>query len=323
MRLSVILLACLIVITPATAADIAVTATPVPLNPADPGQATVDSLDYVAGFALDSAAPEWGGYSGMVLAPDGSSLVAVSDVGHWIKLALKQDAAGKLTGVGAARLEPLLDEAGKPVAGKEWSDAEAITLTADGHFVVSFERHHRLWRYASVDGVPSGPASAIAVPPEVTALPENGGIETLAAVGSDGFVLIAESADVGQSSRLWIRVKERGDTWMAGTVDRSEGFEPTDVSEQPDAYSLLLERKYSEAEGPAARISILGPLVADQPTFGAQHLAVLRRPLSVDNFEAIGQRMTAGGETFIYLLSDDNQSDSQRTLLLQFRMRPE
>jgi hypothetical protein len=321
MRFILPLLACLAG-APALAEDITVTATPVPLNPADPAQTAVDALDYVAGFALDSAAPEWGGYSGMVLAPDGSSLVAVSDVGHWIKLALKQDATGKLTGVGAARLEPLLDEAGKPVAGKEWSDAEAITLTADGHFVVAFERHHRLWRYASVDGVPGGLASAIAVPPEVTALPENGGIEAMAAVGSDGFVLIAESADAGQSSRLWIRAKERGDSWMAGTVERSDGFEPTDMSEQPDAYSLLLERKYSEADGPAARISIVSPLVPDRPTFGAQHLAVLHLPLTVDNFEAIGQRTTASGETFIYLLSDDNQSDRQRTLLLQFRMRP-
>src|SRR5262245_34206707 len=149
MRLSATLLACLIV-TPAMAADITVTATAVPLNPADPAQTTVDSLDYISGFALDSTAPEWGGYSGMVLAPDGSSLLAVSDVGHWIRLELKQDASGKLTGVGAARLEPLLDEEGKPVSGKEWSDAESITATADGHFVVAFERHHRLWRYASV-----------------------------------------------------------------------------------------------------------------------------------------------------------------------------
>jgi len=322
MRLIVPLLACL-ASAPALAEDITVTAAAVPLNSADPKQTTVDSLDYVAGFALHSTAPEWGGYSGMVLAPDASSLVAVSDVGHWIKLELKHDAAGKLTGVGAARLESLLDEASRPVSGKGWSDAEAITLTADGHFVVSFERHHRLWRYASVDGVPSGPASAIAVPPEVAALPENGGIEAMAAVGSDGFVLIAESADAGQSSRLWIRAKERGDTWMAGTVERSDGFEPTDLSEQPDAYSLLLERKYSETEGPAARISIVSPLRSDQPTFGAQHLAVLRPPLAVDNFEAIGQRTTANGETFIYLLSDDNQSDKQRTLLLQYRMRPQ
>jgi hypothetical protein len=305
---------------PAMATDITVTATPVPLNPDDPTQTAVDALDYVAGFALDSTAPEWGGYSGMVMAEDGSSLLAVSDVGHWLKLELKHDAAGKLTGVGATRLEPLLDEAGKPVAGKEWSDAESIAGTADGHFVVAFERRHRLWRYASVDGVPSGPASAIAVPAEVGALPENGGIEAMAAIGADGFVLIAESAAAGEPGRLWIKAKELGDAWLTGAVDRSDGFEPTDLSDQSTAYSLLLERHYSEAEGPSARISILNPMATPEPRFTAQHLAVLRLPLSVDNFEAIGQRTTPNDETFIYLMSDDNQSDSQRTLLLQFRM---
>jgi hypothetical protein len=322
MRLLVLLMACLAAAS-AVAKDITVTAAPVPLNPADPAQTTVDALDYVAGFALDSTAPEWGGYSGMVMAADGNSLLAVSDVGYWLKLELKCDEAGKLTGVGAARLEPLLDEAGKPVAGKEWSDAEAITATADGHLVVAFERRHRLWRYASVDGVPSGPATAIAVPADVSALPENGGIEAMAAIGADGFVLIAESADAGETSRLWIKAKELGDTWRSGTVERSDEFEPTDLSEQSTAYSLLLERRYSESEGPAARISVISPIATSEPKFSAERLAVLRLPLSVDNFEAIGQRTTSNGETFIYVMSDDNQSDSQRTLLLQFRMHSE
>ena len=111
-----------------------------------------------------------------------------------------------------------------------------------------------------------------------------------------------------------------GDAWLTGAVDRSDGFEPTDLSDQSTAYSLLLERHYSEAEGPSARISILNPMATPEPRFTAQHLAVLRLPLSVDNFEAIGQRTTPNDETFIYLMSDDNQSDSQRTLLLQFRM---
>ena len=48
-------------------------------------------------------------------------------------------------------------------------------------------------------------------------------------------------------------------------------------------------------------------------------LGVLRRPLTVDNFEAIAVRPAADGRIYVYLLSDDNQSDQQRTLLLQFR----
>ena len=52
----------------------------------------------------------------------------------------------------------------------------------------------------------------------------------------------------------------------------------------------------------------------------AYTLAVLRLPLSVDNFECIAVRPVPGGR-YIYLLSDNNQNPQQRTLLLAI-LRP-
>jgi hypothetical protein len=46
-------------------------------------------------------------------------------------------------------------------------------------------------------------------------------------------------------------------------------------------------------------------------------LGTLRRPLSVDNFEDLAVRRIDDDNPFIYMLSDDNRSDKQRTLLLQ------
>lgn len=321
MRLLVLLITCLAA-APTMAKDITVTATPVPLNPADRKQTTVGALEYMAGFALDSTAPEWGGYSGMVMAPDGSSLVAVSDVGHWLKLELKHDAAGKLIGVGTARLEPLLDEAGKPVAGKEWSDAEEIALTSDGQFVVSFERRHRVWRYASVDGVPSGAARPVPLPKAVASLPANAGIEALAAQEPEHLWVLAEGdPDPSWGSRGWI---VEGQKQIEFTVERSDGFEPTAFGQTPPPMPMvLLERRYTEADGPAARISMVSRTVSKRHArFAGYTLAVLRRPMTVDNFEAMAlRRAEQGAVVYVYLLSDDNQSDTQRTLLLQFRFR--
>jgi hypothetical protein len=316
MRILALALSCLVV-APAAAKDITVTATPVPLNPNDPNQTTVDSLEYVAGFTLDSAAPEWGGYSGMVMAADGSSLLAVSDVGHWLKLELKHDATGTLTGVGAARIEPLLDEAGKPVAGKEWSDAEEVTQAEDGQFLVSFERRHRVWRYASVDGIPHGVAQTMAVPQAIGSLPGNSGIEAMMADSDGQLLLIAEgTAEPMRGSPGWIR---KGAAWTEFAIARTDGFEPTSLSRSRNARPVLLERRYTKADGPAARISLLAMPPGDRVAGFA--LAVLRRPLTVDNFEALAVRPATDGRAFIYLLSDDNQSDRQRTLLLQFRAR--
>jgi hypothetical protein len=316
MRILALVLSCLLV-APAAAKDITVTATAVPLNPNDPNQTTVDTLEYVAGFALDSTAPEWGGYSGMVLAPDGSFLLAVSDVGHWLKLELKHDSAGVLTGVGAARIEPLLDESGQPVAGKEWSDAEEIVLTAGGEFLVSFERRHRLWRYASINGNPGEAAQAVPAPTEIASLPDNSGLEAMTS-GSDGnLILITEGgADPTRGSRGWIG---KDQSWTGLFVERADGFEPTSLTHATEAQILLLERRYTETEGPAARISVLVPPLSNR--VAGFTLGVLRRPLTVDNFEAIAVRPAADGRVDVYLLSDDNQSDQQRTLLLQFRTR--
>jgi hypothetical protein len=302
---------------PTAAKDITVTATPIPLNAGDPQQTRVDSLEFVAGFVLTSDTPEWGGYSGMVMAPDGSQLVAISDVGHWLKLALQHDGEGRLTGVGAARIEPLLDEKGKPLASKEWSDAEAIARLPNDDFIVAFERHHRLWRYASADGVPAGPAQPVAAPEAITALPDNAGIEAIADMPDGRLILAAEGgADPIKGSHVWIRT---GQSWQPKWLEHSDGFDPTDLTPLNNDYLVLLERRYNETDGPAARISIIGGRMVLGDSFAGYTLAVLRLPVSVDNFEDIALRAAPDGETYIYLLSDDNQSKQQRTLLLQFK----
>jgi hypothetical protein len=247
---------------------------------------------------------------------DGSSLLAVSDVGHWLKLELKHDSAGVLTGVGAARIAPLLDEAGKPVAGKEWSDAEEIT-EADGQFFVSFERRHRIWRYASAAGIPDGPAHMVSAPDGVKSLPENSGVEGMTVADDGTLVVVAEGrAEPGRGSRGW---SGTDGAWAAFAVERSDGFEPTSLTHTAEGKLLLLERRYTEADGPAARVSLLVPPLKDR--VAGLTLGVLRRPLTVDNFEAIAVQPAADGGVYVYLLSDDNQSDQQRTLLLQFRTR--
>jgi len=301
----------------AQADEIDVTATPVPLNPADPQQTRVDSLEYVAGLELTSPAPEWGGYSGMFMDDDGGSIVAVSDVGHELGLDLRHDSDGKLTGVGTAHIFPLLDESGKAISGKEWSDAEAIAVAPRQAAVfVAFERNHRLWRYPIIIDADEVPAQAVETPPDIGALPGNAGIEGLLVDEQGGMVLLAESGDQNGAGRGWVK---NGQEWQSFSIERSDGFEPTDIAAFGDSSLVLLERRYNEKDGPAARISLL-PHTFDGSPVAGYTLAVLRLPLSVDNFEAIATRAAPGGGRFIYLLSDNNQNPQQRTLLLQFRL---
>jgi hypothetical protein len=49
-------------------------------------------------------------------------------------------------------------------------------------------------------------------------------------------------------------------------------------------------------------------------------IARLEGSLTVDNMEGIDARQAPGGETLIYILSDDNANPLQRTYLLMFEV---
>jgi hypothetical protein len=286
-----------------TAAELALQAQPVALDPVHPAVAQVGALDYVAGFSLMPApslmpqAPSapFGGLSDMHLASDGSALLAVSDIGWWWRLALIRDPQGRLRGVGGAEAAPLLDEKGQAVdAKKKEADAEALTRLADGRWLVGLERHHRLWAYdsgANDTAPPPSPASLYPAPSAKVSQPQDGA----GWVGGPG-------------------------AWKRLTLARTGRFRPTSLAPLPSGDLLLLERSFTEAEGPAARLSRLA-LSSIEP--GARLLpkpiAEWRLPLTVDNFEAVAAESAPGGGTYIFLVSDDNQNPLQRTLLLQFR----
>lgn len=89
----------------------------------------------------------------------------------------------------------------------------------------------------------------------------------------------------------------------------------TDADMTSDATLFVLFRSYDPARGNVIGVVALGPDGAQQD------IATIRAPISVDNFEGLAVREDAG-RTFIYLVSDDNFSSNQRTLLLKFEVAP-
>ena len=111
--------------------------------------------------------------------------------------------------------------------------------------------------------------------------------------------------------------------WAAISLARTDDFKPTDLALLPDGDVLLLERRYSLIGGPAARLAIM-PAAEIRPgaRLTGQPIAELTLPLSVDNFEARAAAPAPGGGTRLDLLSDGHRHVLQRTLLLQFLLRP-
>jgi len=315
LRLVLVLLPLLYLALPAEAEPIEVRAIPIALDASEPGRVAVGRLTFLAGFELRSPAARWGGLSGMAFDAE-DRLIVVSDLGFWLRLELRHGADGRLTGLGAGESGPLLDEAGRAPADKVAGDAEAVAL-GEHELWVAFEQRHRLWRYCG-DGAPAGPAAWVEGPAELSTLPANEGVEGMVRLADGRYLLAGEGAGYeGGDPRGWLGREGR---WRELSFARTGDFAPTDLALLPSGDVLLLERRFTPLTGAGARLSIL-PAAAIRPgaRLQGEEVARLQLPLAVDNLEAVAVRRHADA-TLVYLLSDDNRSVLQRTLLLQFRL---
>ncbi len=286
-----------------------------------PQETPIGRMRLLAALELSADDLAFGGYSGMELAPDASRMIAVSDHGSWLSVPLVHDATGRLTSVGDGHVGPLLDPAGQPIAGRMMRDAEELIDLGES-WLVSFEGRHRLWRYPGDDGV-HGMAGVTGVPrfhPHPRAIhqaDENGGMEALAQLANGHLLLISESfLDRRGRIRGWIGGLET--RWKRISLQHSEPFAPTSLAPLPGGDVLLVERSYSRADGVRVRLSRLrAETIVPGAHLVGEELARMDPQHPVDNFEASASRVGPQGKTLVYLLSDDNFSPRQRTLLLQ------
>jgi hypothetical protein len=320
MRFIVAILFTLLSIASAAADSIDVVATPVV---PDVGSTPITSgqLEYLTGFALTSEANTFGGLSGMSLSADGGTLTALADTGVWFRLTLQRDAAGQLTGVAGGESGRLKDEHGKPLATKYVGDAESITRAADGSYYVTFEGWHRLWRYRAASDPLRAAAKYVRAPKSMTSLPGNEGVEAATQLRDGRFLLLSEGGFTEtRDLQGWLGDRKR---WGGLTLAPTGAFRPTDLTVLPNGDVLLLERSVSLFGGFAARLSVIpAATIAPGARLAGEELAIVRSPLPVDNFEAVAARGAPDGSVLIYILSDNNFNEAERTLLLQFRWRP-
>ena len=293
----------------ASGPQISVRATPVPLSTSDPAQDRVGAFVYAGGVELTSAdTSRLHGLSDLKVWPDGR-LLSVSDEGDVFEGRLMLDGAGRLTGVSDGRLWPLLGEDGQPLAarGKRESDSEGIAELADGDRLVSLERDDRILLYPAGGGPPRRAPS-----PNVV-FPDNLGMEALTdapALGPDAYIVGGEA-----SGQTWICRLSSGCTDSA-LVAKTDEYGLTAVTPLPGGGRAYLLRAFSVLQGVRITLRITG---ADGATLDELKLAA---PLAVDNLEGIASLPQPDGSIRFYLISDDNFSKLQRTLLLAFDWRP-
>ena len=289
------------------------------LDPDDPTRQRIGRLTWRGGIEITSNNSRFGGLSGLLVSADGERLLAVSDKGRWLAARLRYDVEGRLIGIADAQMARLRDLDGDALKKKRHRDAESLAELADGSILVSFERKHRIWLYTSKEGPLLSRPTAWPKPKGLGDAPDNSGLEALVALADGGLLALTEGQANGSGNVgfLW-----HDSAWSRLTYHAKENFKPTGASGLPGSDDLLvLERAAQALSGFRVRLVRLaaGNIRAGAELRG-EELASWGQPLTIDNFEALATRRGPDGETLIYLMSDDNFSFFQRTLLLMFAL---
>jgi hypothetical protein len=289
--------------------QIAVQAKSVPLSAARRNEDRIGAFVYAGGVALTSEdTARLHGLSDLKIWPDGR-LLSISDEGDVFEGRILLDADGRLSGVTEGKLFPLRGADGQPLSaqGKRESDSEGIAELADGDQLVSLERDDRILLYPAKGGPPRRAPS-----PNVV-FPDNLGMEALAedpASGPDAYIAGGEA-----SGQTWV-CRLSADCQDSFLVAKDDDFGLTAIAPLPGGGRTYLLRAFSVLKGARVILRVTGP---DGATLDELKLAA---PYTVDNFEGVAALPQADGSIRFYLISDDNFSKLQRTLLLAFDWRP-
>ena len=291
-------------------------------DPRDPTHIRYGSLEFRSGLILTSAFRGFGGLSGLRLDNKGEQFIAISDKGNWFtgRLVYRDR---RLTGLADVKSAPMLDSDGRKITARGWFDSESLAL--DGSMAyVGFERVNQIVRFDFSKGGILARGQAAPVPPDLDKLPFNKGLEALVFVPkgqplAGTLIAISERGldEAGNIKAFLIGGSSPGQF----SVARTNNFDISDAVLLPSGDLLLLERKFSLLEGVGIRIrrvpitSVVPGAVIDGPTIFDVDLGY-----EVDNMEGIDAHVTDEGETVLTLVSDDNFSMIQRTLLLQFTL---
>jgi hypothetical protein len=327
-----VIAAVLLAVTPAAAQSSRLAEAPVKIQvraqplagfePRDPSHRQFGALQFRGGIELTSSYKDFGGISAIRVAADGARFIAVTDKGRWLRgRILYRD--GAPVGLDDVEMAPVLGPDGRPITARGWYDTEAIAEDGDTLYL-GLERVHQILRFDyGKDGL-GARGQPIAVPPAMKRLPSNKGIEGLVFVPRGtplGGSLLAFSERGLDAAGNLLAFIIGGPTPGTFTVRRSADFDISDAALLPPGDLLVLERKFSYLSGVAIRIRRI-PLAGLHPGALIDGRTLLEADMGyqIDNMEGLSVHRTAAGETVLTLISDDNFSLIQRTVLLQFTL---
>ena len=285
------------------------------------------ALLFLGGLELTNSHRNFGGYSGIVSLNQGDKLIAVSDRGHWLRATVSQSPKGKPLKLLDAQTAPMLDDTGKRLKRGSTADTESLSIggtAAAPRVYVSHEGKGGILSYPLNLTTGEERAKFHLVPREISSLASNKSLESIAVAPANSplagaLITIAERSKNQSLDRPgWII---GGPTPGKFWIKRDGNFDITDAAFLPNGDLLILERLFSLSEGLAMRLRQLdGSNLRPGHLHTGKTLLTADFSYQIDNMEALSVHQNAYGETVLTLMSDDNQSILQRTLLLRFML---
>lgn len=268
-------------------------------------------------WRLTSPNSDFGGYSALLHMPDGRFL-AISDRGYWLRFS-SPDAV--------TRAPPRFGSTGNdnPLL-KADRDSESATRNPRGDTIwIGWESSNAITRHDAALRL-----EGRVRPPAMRDWGGNTGPEAMAMLADGRFLVLCEGYDGTFENRRHRALAFAGDPLTSPpplrfTFEGPEGFMPTDMAQLPDGRVLVLMRRLLwpfpiRFDG---RIVIVDPTeIRRGGVLRAQVVARLESPLPVDNFEGIAITPGAGGQVNVWIISDDNNAATQRTLLWKMAVDP-
>lgn len=286
----------------------------------------IGRLKWLGTIRLTSDDKDFGGLSGLIVSDDGARFLAITDTANWVTGKLTYT-NGRLTGAEGGMIAPMLDEKGEPMIGKQ-GDAEGLDSAwhddVDGPVYVSFEGHHRIWKYGPWDNGQRHVTGDIPLPDVAKALDSNGGLEALAVLSPWRIFAAAEyGKDANGDYPAWILPLDlKGGAATSLSVEPKPPFSVTDAKLGPDGDLYILERAFSRQTGVATRLRrVPSADIAAAKSLKGEELALMGMSFVIDNMEGLALRRGPAGQTLVYVVSDDNfNAPLQQTLLMMFEV---
>jgi len=325
------LAALLLVATPASAQERAVSVRTLPVKSFTLFSQLVSfgELEWRGGIELSSEDDRFGGLSSLELTDDGARLLAVSDRGYWFRADLTYT-DDHLAGLTDGVIAPILGADGKLIKGKIRNDAEAIAGwqpgEIDGKVIVGFESRARAGVFDLGRNGFKARYRDLGLPRKAAKGPPNRELESIVRFASGplaGSILAVSELNKDDKGDI------RAFLWGGGrafnfSIKQLEDYAITDLAILPDGDLLTIERSFSSQAlpGMAVRRIRTADIVADGAVTPSLVFAGRMPFYRIDNMEGIAVSRR-NGETRVTIVSDNNyRPEFQRTLLLQFALKP-